>query len=563
MHTLPFAGLFRWLRRDAARITAPRLCAAALAVIAGLVYLPFLGNPPVFDDFNVVNGTDFLDYAFQFWIVPRWLPFATLAHTYVLTEGSIVAMRCGNLALHVASVVALFVLSREIYLAAVDTNLSQADRESRALVFSSLTAMVFAVHPVAVYAVGYLVQRTILMSTLFMLLMLIAYLRWLTTGRHSLWMWSAVWYALSVLSKEHSVMAPAVALLLTFTILRPSMALARRLMVPFAVYTFIAVLVTLMVKGVLGSAYEPYARDMITDMLGAGDEELRLSYPLSILTQTYLYFKYLLLWVIPNVNWMSMDIREPLAPSLSSATYWAAALAFLLYLLVAIVMALRGGRVGITGWLLAYPALMFVTEFSATRVQEPFVLYRAYLWFPLVGAVAALALHRLRTPLVLPLGIAVVCVLTPLSWNRLTTMSDTLLLWQDATKLLVRGDEPGAGRIYYNRAVALLAKGRKEEALADMDRVVRLHSKLAPVYYTRARVRFELKRYAEAEQDLNASIALNPNRAAAYFARGITLKRLGREDEALRDLRKSCELKDPIACYVAQQNRPMTGDAVR
>jgi tetratricopeptide (TPR) repeat protein len=552
MKPLPFAGLFRWFYQDAVRITAPRICAVVLAMLVCMVYVPFLGNPLVFDDFNVINGTDFHDYALQFWVVPRWLPFATLAHTYILTDGSISAMRWGNLALHVANVVALFVLSREIYMAVADTALRKEDCNFHALVFASLTAVVFAVHPMAVYSVGYLVQRSMLMSTLFMLLMLIAFLRWLTTGRNSLWMWSATWYFLSVLSKEHSVMAPAVALLLTFVIYRPSVSLGRRLIVPFAIYTVIALLVTLMVKGVLGAAYEPYARDMITDMLG--QDGLRQSYPLSILTQSYLYFKYLVLWAVPNVNWMSMDIREPFAPSLSSGPYWVAVLAFLIYLLVAIVMALRGGRVGLAGWLMAYPGLMFVTELSTTRVQEPFVLYRAYLWFPLLGAVAALLLLRLRVSFVLLFSIAVVCALVLLSWNRLTTMSDTLLLWQDATKLLVSGDEPGAGRIYYNRAIALLAKGRKEEALADMDRVVRLHPKLAPVYYARAQIKFQLKRYAEAEQDLNASIALNPNRASAYFARGITRKHLDRADEAMRDLRKSCELKDVIACYAVQQN---------
>ena len=76
----------------------------------------------------------------------------------------------------------------------------------------------------------------------------------------------------------------------------------------------------------------------------------------------------------------------------------------------------------------------------------------------------------------------------PLAWNRLHTLSDNLLMWQDAAKLLVKGDEPGAGRIYYNRALALSAQGRKDEALADMDRAVALHPQLAPIYYSRARV---------------------------------------------------------------------------
>jgi tetratricopeptide (TPR) repeat protein len=551
---LPFAGVFRWLRHDAWRLTLPRICAIGLTVLAALVYVPFLANPLVFDDFNVINATDFLEYTFQFYFAPRWLPYATLAHTYALTDGGISAMRWGNLVLHATTVIAVFVLVREICLAVLDAGHLDKERESRALVAASLAAALFAVHPVAVYGAGYLVQRTIVLSTLFMLLMQIAYLRWLTSGRNALWVWSAVWYLLSMLSKEHSVMAPAVSLLLTVLIHRPSRSLARRLIPPFAVYAVTAALVISMVKGVLGAAYEPYAMNMINDLPELGGDGLRFGYPLSIVTQSFLYFKYFYLWVFPNVNGMAVDMREPFAASLLAAPYWIAALAFLCYPLMATGMVLRGGRIGIAGWVLAYPWLMFATELSTVRVQEPFVLYRAYLWFPVFGALVALVLYRVRARVALVLGLAMVCMLAPLAWNRLHTMSDTLLLWEDAAKLLVRGNESGAGRIYYNRALALSAKGHNGDALMDMDRVVRLHPRLAPVFHTRARVKFELKRYTEAMEDLDASITLNPNRAAVYFARAITLKRLGRENEALQDLRKSCDMKYVIACFAAQQD---------
>lgn len=596
MEILPFAGFFNWLRHDALRITLPRICAIGLAALAALVYVPFLRNPLVFDDFNIVNSTDLLDYVFRFNVAPRWLPYATLAHTYALTDGSISAMRWGNLVLHAAAAIAVFVLMREICTAALATDIDQQHRDSRAFLTALLAAALFAVHPVAVYGVGYLVQRTILMSTLFMLLMLIAYLRWLMTGRSALWAWSAVWYLLSVYSKEHSVMAPAVALLLALVIHRPTPALARRLAPLFMVYALIAALVIAMAKGIFGAAYEPYALDMLRDIPGMMEDRLHFSYPLSVLTQSYLYFKYLFLWTVPNVNWMSLDIRESVAPALNFWPYGLAAPLFLGYPFIALAMVLRGGRTGIAGWVMAYPWLMFATELFTIRVQEPFVLYRAYLWFPVFGAVAALALCRIadiflkwdkpvpfapslsRRPgaqpglrsaspngtgyfkkvhsaqVALVAGVLAVCVLVPLSWNRLRTMSDALLIWEDAAKLLARGDEPGAGRVYYNRAVALLAKGRNVEALADMDRVVRLHPRLAPVFHTRALVQFELKRYAEAVQDLNASIVLDPNRREVYFARAVVLKRLGRDDEALQDFQKSCELKDVIGCYAVQKS---------
>jgi len=549
---LPFAGVFRWCRQEVLRVTPARLCAITLALLAGAVYVPYLSNPLVFDDFNVVNGTDFLNYAFTFNPAPRWFPYATLAHTYALTAGSTSAMRWGNLLLHAATAIAVFVLIREICAAIPGRDIPEAKRESSALVIAWVAAALFAVHPLAVYGVGYLVQRTIIMATLFMLLMLIAYWRWLLSGRTALWVWSVVWYTLSVFSKEHAVTAPAVALLMTLLLHQPSRSLVRRLLPPFVAYAVIALLVVSMVKGLLGSAYEPLAMQMMVDMQ-FDDEQLRGAYALSVLTQTALFFKYLFLWACPNIHWMSVDMRESFAASLWVWPYWAAVPAFVIYPVLATRMVLRGGHIGIAGWILAFPWLMFATELATVRVQEPFVLYRAYLWLPLFGTLVALALSCMYRWLAVALAIAMIGVLVSLSWNRLHTMSDTLLMWQDAARLLVRGDEPGAGRIYYNRALAYSSKGSKPEALADMNRVIALHPRLAPVYYSRARIYFDMKRYAEAISDLNKSISLKPTRSEVYYARAITYKRLGHDDEALQDLRRSCEMKDLMGCYALER----------
>src|SRR5262249_62103881 len=113
------------------------------------------------------------------------------------------------------------------------------------------------------------------------------------------------------------------------------------------------------------------------------------------------------LWMVPTPAWMSSDMREPPATSLFSWPYCAAVIAFVCYPIAAICMAMRGGRIGVAGWVLAYPWLMFVTELATARVQEPFVLYRAYLWFPLFGVFLPLALERAR-PWVSSVAVAIV-----------------------------------------------------------------------------------------------------------------------------------------------------------
>lgn len=554
---LPFASAFKWLREDALRITQQRVVAVFLAVLCCAVYGPFLANPFLFDDHNLFGKLDFINYTFQFSLSPRWLPYASLAHTHVLLDGSTTAQRLGNLFIHATNVVLVFVLLREICRASLAPGES-SQRDTQALVVAVTAAALFAVHPVAVYAVGYIAQRTILMSTLFTLAMMIAYLRWLTTGRHSLWIWSALWYFLAVFSKEHSVAAPVAAFLLTFLVLRPSASLFRRCSAPFAAYIAIALIVVSMVKGVLGAAYEPYAPDMIKEVQGA-NATVALTYPLSVVTQIYLFFKYLYLWVFPNVNWMSLDMREELAPALLAWPYVGAILGIVCYLIAALAMLLRRGRLGVAGWILLYPLVMFATELSTIRIQEPFVLYRAYLWFPLFGALVPLVLIPWNAKRTLLFAVPVLCVLVGLSWNRLHSMSDGLLVWEDAAKLLVSGKEPGAGRIYYNRALALVAKRRSEEALPDLDRAISLNPNLAPVYVARANARFDLKRFEEALQDLNTAISLDSKQSPVYFARSVTLKKLGRDDQAAADMELSCEMKNFMACYALKQAPQTSG----
>lgn len=552
---IPFAGAARWLRREAFRISAARIICVALIALVALTYVPYINSPLVFDDINIINSGPLMDYIFRFWIGQRWISYATLAHTYLLTDGSIPAMRLGNLILHAANAVAVFVLVRGLCESVNYANGKTAAAEASPIATAAFASALFAVHPFAVYGAGYLVQRSILMSTLFMLLMLIFHLRWLMTGRNAFWLWAALWYFLSVWSKEHSVMAPVLALLLSPVVRRPSAADLSKLILPFCAYAIIAVLIITLVKGVVGTAYEPLAMAMMQEQRLLDDEGVRTSFGLSILTQAYLYFKYLLLWAIPNTHWMAIDMREPLAKTFLDWPYWVSGLAYPGVGFYALYLVTRGGTAGLVGWLLACPWLLFATELSTIRVQEPFVIYRAYLWFAVLGALPGLALSRLKPGVAALVAAPVMVLLVLLSWNRLQTMTDPLLLWDDAAKLLATGREPGAGRIYYNRALALSSVGRKDAALADLDRAVELNPRLAPIYYTRAKLKYDLGKSAEALQDLNRSIALDNKDSGVYMARAMVHRRLGNLDQAQQDLELSCKLQNPIACFALKQQQ--------
>ena len=346
------------------------------------------------------------------------------------------------------------------------------------------------------------------------------------------------------------------ALALTFLIRKPSVALFRQIAPYFILTALIAVTVLLSVKGVLGHAYEPNAKGMLG--LAEKNQELMVLpnvYLLSIITQSFLFFKYLWLWLLPNPAWMSVDMREPFAMSFLSWPHTLGLIAFPAYPCIAVWLLLKRGSAGLLGFALLFPWILFLTELSTVRAQEPFVLYRSYLWMPGLfaalpvllgcrregGSVISAEWFANRRTLIF-LGVACLSLI-PLTLNRLNTFSTPLLLWDDAEKL-VRGKQGvlGAERIYYNRGTLLGQLNRYEEAIADFDKVIAIFPGHELAYGNRATANYFLGKYQAALYDYNNAIALNANNANSYYGRALTYRALGNFAAAQDDFRESCKL---------------------
>ena len=411
--------------------------------------------------------------------------------------------------------------------------------------FAFFGALIFALHPVAVYGVAYLIQRSTLMATLFVLLMLRVYLEGLLRGS---WHWmlaAALFYFAAVYSKEHSIAAPGLALALTFLIRKPSATLLKQI-TPYAILlTLIAatVIYIFSAKGILGVAYEPRAMGMLN--LSArmqGLTDLPNVYLLSILTQSWLFFKYLGLWLVPNPAWMSVDMRESFALSLFG-WHTLGLIAFLAYFCTAVWLLLKQGRMGLLGFALLFPWILFLTEFSTVRVQEPFVLYRSYLWMPgLFAALPVVSGWMAPKKTFILLGVLSL-LLIPLTLNRLNIFSSSLLLWDDAEKLVQ--DKPyayGVERIYTNRGNKLFQLKRYDEAIADFSKAIAAYPDDELVYGSRAKAYYFLGKYQEALRDYDRAIALKSDNKRFYYDRALTHRALGNLDAAQEDFRKSCAL---------------------
>lgn len=522
------------------------------------MYGPFLRNPLVFDDVNVLDGQvhqEYLNTLFRFNL--RWLPYGTFEWTRAALGTDLIWLRLGNLALHGANGILLFVFVRRLFLIClpleVKSGIDAAKSGASTLTwFAFAGTALFLLHPAAVYGVAYLVQRTILMASLFSLLMWLLFLEGVARKNQALLWGSALSYGLAVLSKEHAVMAPAVAAALLILLGGFSWQTCKRHAPVFIAYALIGVFVVVQLRHgqVIGQVYEPRGGQLLSAVAQAhAGFDPKLAYPLSILTQSFLFFKYLLLWIAPNPLWMSVDMVEPFALRLIAWPHTAGFLGFLLYFAVALRWLCLGGGKGLAGFVMLTPALMFAPEFSTVRIQESFVIYRSYLWMAVPVACLPFLFLRVDPRRAAVMLAALIVVMLPVTWNRLTTFSNELLLWNDAVRLIRRqNDLPGIERIYLNRGIAFYEHGRPNEAIQDLNRALAVTPWNIAAITSRGAAFLALDKIDEALRDFSLAMRLNPDYAQPYLGKGRAHELRGEALAARVSYQTGCRLGSDDAC---------------
>jgi hypothetical protein len=512
-----------------------------LASVAAL-YGQFLWNPIVFDDLpffmaDQLGNQPVSAYHFA-WTELRSLPYATLAWTKSAFGLELIYFRLGGLLLHVSVVLTLFFLLRNLFTAVLTERQADTLSPQGAAFFA---ALLFGLHPVATYAAGYLVQRTIVMATLFSLLALWAYLY----GSHvkkPVYLWLTVpLYYLAVFSKEHAIMLIFVLIAMTVLLHTDWLATLKERAVLFAIYFAISALVLVARRGIFGTVYEINAPEMLLQT------DASLSYPLSVLTQTWLFFKYSVLWLLPNPAWMSVDMREPFAQSMGSV-YLLSALGFIAWGAGALYLLFQRGRLGLLGFGMLFPWLMFFTEFSSVRIQEVFVLYRSYLWAAGAMCVLPVILGQLQARLAgMVLGVLAIAAFA-VSMERLVTFSHPLLLWSDAVKLVAgRSDLQGAARIYYNRGTEFNKNDFLDQAIEDLKQATVLEPYFAEAHGNLGSVYLKKSEWSNAAQSFSTALEVEKRKGVEprpryFLGRAQSLEKMGDMPRALADYQMSCRL---------------------
>lgn len=538
----------------------------ALALAAGIAILYALGinNQLVFDDARLTDGTIFAQYGSLSQLKPRMLSYGSFVWLQAILGDGWWKQRIFNIGLHIATAFTLYAFVLELLQRTQWSQGGEASVPAASLrAAARLGVALWAFNPVAVYAVAYLIQRSILMATLFVALACWSYVRGLVSGQGRWHLLAIACYVLAVTAKEHAVTAILLTVPLFVFVQRPRFKLVVGLAVAAGlVLSAMGAVLYSRYGSIVGTVFDETSRAFAVQLEQQQPGISRQIYPLSIINQASLFFRYGLLWLLPYVGWMSIDIR-PAFPLSFLSWQLLGALAWIGTLVVGAWLVLRrSDALGLLGLCLLIPCLLFVTEFATVWLQDPFVLYRSYLWAITIPALVALPLVGLPAKAVRALCLLMLALFAALSFDRINSLQSSSTAWFDASAKIDRqasANAVGRWRPLINLGTEFEDQGNYDEALRLFGQAEALGEPLGSARFNMGVCLQQLKQHPQALDNFAQAEAKGFAEAALYYQRGESLYALGRFKEAFESFTKA--LQQPQAADAQQFTRMRQAEA--
>ena len=536
------------------------LFAVALSTGIAILYAFGINNQLVFDDGRLTDGSIFGVYGSVIELKVRMLSYGSFVWLSQILGDGWWKQRVFNIGLHIATALALYAFVMQLLKRVQWDNehgVETAQFSSSLQVAASFGVALWAFNPVAVYAVAYLIQRSILMATLLVVVACWSYVRGLISGQLRWFLLALFVYALAVAAKEHAVTAILLVVPLYIFIQRPN--LQRVLKV-----AAIAALVLLVVGSLLYSRYGSIVGTVFDETSRAFAAQLELQqpgisahlYPLSIVNQAGLFFRYALLWLLPYVGWMAIDLR-PTFPLTLWSLHLLGAVGWLTTLMIGIWLVIRRSDVfGLLGLCLLMPGLLFLTEFTTVWLQDPFVLYRSYLWSIAIPILLALPLVGRSSKALYAVCLLVVAMLAAFSFERIASLHSASTAWFDASEKVDKtapANAVGRWRPLLNLGAEYQDQGNYNEALRLFSQAEALGEPLGSARFNMGVSLQQLKQHSQALDNFLQAEAKGFTESALYYQRGESHYALGRFKEAFDSF--TLALQKPQAVEAEQFTR--------
>lgn len=286
----------------------------------------------------------------------------------------------------------------------------------------------------------------------------------------------------------------------------------------------------------IGGAFDETSRQLIARLARDYPVVAQHPYLLSVINESYLFFKYLFLWLLPYPGWMAVDMREPFPTGLAALPQALGPLLLAAYAGLAIFLLRKRKEAGLLGFALLTPLLLYPTEFATVWIQDPFALYRSYLWMFALPAALPLAANWFPPKMALAAFSVLLLSVSAATWDRLGTFKSDLALWDDAVRYN-SGRTPVAGvlgieRAYNERALAYAQSGEVDRAMTDYTEAIRISPQDANIYSNRAAIYLLINDLPRAQADLEAALRLDPKNPKALYNQGALYMKQGDNDKA-------------------------------
>jgi tetratricopeptide (TPR) repeat protein len=497
------------------------LFAAVLLAAVVVTYRPAWHGGFIWDDDEVITAPELQSWhgMYRIWFEPGFtrqqyypLTFSVLWFERKLFGDTMLGYHLVNLALHV---VAALLVCRIL--------------QRLAIPGAFLATALFALHPVQVESVAWIVELKNILSTIFYLGAGLLYLRFDSTRECG--SYAAAWglFTASLLCKTSTLTLPA-ALLLVFWWQRGRLSFRRDVypLLPFFVMGVLSGLMTLAVEG------EPLLETTLW-------QRFLLPGRAAWFYLVTLFWPFQLVPIYPRWN-LDAALWRQVLPSIGIL-----ALASLLWWLCRWTRGPLAALLFFLGSLFPVLGFFYPAYFDHSFVADHFVYLPSVGIFAAVASGTALGLQRLGRWHATTGRVAcsmVVLLLAALSWHHSHAFTGI-----EAHSLATLRYNPGCYAALCNLASVLTQRGefleaaaRCREAIAVMPQVAALHVNLGAALYGAGQKENALDAYTEA-------LLLEPDNAVAHHSLGKVLVDVGRNAEALEHFTRAVELRPDIAEY--------------
>jgi len=135
--------------------------------------------------------------------------------------------------------------------------------------------------------------------------------------------------------------------------------------------------------------------------------------------------------------------------------------------------------------------------------------------------------------------IAVILMLSGLTYSRCYIWRDSITLWSDVLK-----NYPLVAFAYYNRGNAYFSGGDYKEAIKDYSQTIYLDPEYLMAYHNRGNIYYYYKNYHKAISDYNHALSINPNFITSCINRGNVYLDKGDYKNAITDYNRALKI-DP------------------